>query len=249
MAEHYRFFNSTEGDIREYQAADFAEYFSRFISDGVFSEGGSLGLKVTTSGGLGVSVSPGYAFIKGYMYHNDSALSLTLDNADATLDRIDRIVLRFDEVNRTINLAVKKGALASTPTAPSLTNTTALKELSLAQIRVRKGSSSIGSITDERLTEYCGQVSMLIDVPVADMWDIYNHTLDEIETEWEDQKNEIGGEWQDQNQAIDSEWDIIKSNFNSWFESRQQSVGVEVYTGKTEPANIVAGDIWLREVD
>lgn len=27
MAEHFRFFNSAPGDMREYQAAEFAEYF------------------------------------------------------------------------------------------------------------------------------------------------------------------------------------------------------------------------------
>ena len=76
MAEHYRFFNSTEDDVREYLAAEFAEYFSRFLSDGLYTENGRAGLKVSPGVGLQVQVATGYAFVRGYMYHNDAALTL-----------------------------------------------------------------------------------------------------------------------------------------------------------------------------
>ena len=79
MAEHYRFFNSMVEDVREYLAADFAEYFSCFLSDGLYTEDGKAGLKVSPGAGLGVEVAPGYAFIRGYMYHNDAPLTFELD--------------------------------------------------------------------------------------------------------------------------------------------------------------------------
>lgn len=239
MTEHYRFFNSTEGDIREYNANEFAEYFNRFVSDGIFSEGGSLGLKVTNTSGMSISVAPGYAFIKGYMYKNDAGRPFTLDNADATLDRIDRVVLRFDEVNRIINLAVKKGTLASSPIPPTLINTSTLKELSLSQIRIKKGATSISvaDVTDERLTEFCGQVSMLIDVPVNDMWNIYNNTLSQIEEKWTMDKN-----------AVNNEWDILKSQFDDWFSGKQLMAGGLVFSGVIEPTEAVAGDYWFKEL-
>ena len=75
MAEHYRFFNSADGDVREYTASEFAEYFSRFLSDGLYTENGKAGLQVTSGDGLSVKIATGYAFVRGYMYHNDMELS------------------------------------------------------------------------------------------------------------------------------------------------------------------------------
>jgi len=203
LAEHFRFFNSTENDIREYQASEFAEYFSRFLSDGIYTENGQMGLKVTTVNGFNIKVSPGYAFIRGYMYKNDADINITLDSSDAVLDRIDRVVLKLDIVSRTMNIQLKKGTMGSQPSPPSLIDNASVKELPIAQIRVNANSRS-GIIKDERMA-----VHSLIDIPYEDML----------------------------------------NEFNEWFEQRKQSVGVEVYSGKEEPPNIVPGDIWLREVD
>lgn len=171
MSEKYRFFNYSEGDEVEYQASEFAEYFSRFLSDGVYTESGQLGLKVSSGSGLSINVATGYAYVRGYMYHNDDILNKALDAPDSVLDRIDRIVLRFDEVNRNIKIEVKKGAFSSSPTPPTLINSSTVKELSLAQVRIRKNATSISAtdITDERLSEFCGMVSLLVDVPLNDL--------------------------------------------------------------------------------
>lgn len=221
MAEHYRFFNSAEGDVREYLAAEFAEYFSRFLSDGLYTENGQAGLKVTPGTGLGVQVATGYAFVRGYMYHNDAPLSFDLDPADSVLDRMDRVVLRFDEVAREIRLGIKTGTFSSTPTAPSLEITATVKELGLAQVLVKHGATAIRQqdITDERLTDACGLVSSLIEVPAQEMWDAWNLALAGIE-----------GDWQ------------------GWFESVQNDLGVRVLIGETEPADIQPGDLWFRVV-
>jgi hypothetical protein len=64
MAEHCRFFNSAEDDLREYTAAEFAEYFSRFLSDGLYTINGRAGLKVTPGAGLSINIDTGYAFIR-----------------------------------------------------------------------------------------------------------------------------------------------------------------------------------------
>lgn len=207
MAEYSRFFNDVDGD-REFQAGDFAEYFSTFLSNGIFPENGDLGLKVTEDSTMRVKVAPGYAFIDGYMYKNDGPLFFTLENSDTLMDRIDRVVIRFDEHEREIKTTVKTGTAGSSPTPPELENTDLVKELSLAQIRVKKNSVNI-EIADERYGEYCGVVSSLITIPVQDMWD---------------------------------QW-------NEWFENRQNEIGVRVVNGKTEPPGLVAGDIWLRELD
>lgn len=180
MAEYSRFFNDVDGD-REYQASDFAEYFSTFLNDGIFPENGDLGLKVTEDSTMRVKVEKGYAFINGYMYKNDSSLFFTLSNSDTLMDRIDRIVIRFDEHGRKMTTVVKEGVPASNPAPPKLEDTDLVKEIPLAQIRVKKNSSTI-VITDER---YNNVVSSLVTIPVQDMWDEWN--------EWfENRQNEIG---------------------------------------------------------
>ena len=174
MAEYSGFFNSIVGDVREYSAAEFAEYFSRFISDGVYSENEQLGLRVTADG-MNANVATGFAYIRGYVYKNDTELSKPIEPADNTLNRIDRLVLRFDEVEREIRAEVKTGSYSSSPAPPSLENTGTVKELSLAQIRVNAKASTV-QVTDERLTEYCGQVSLIIDMPLNDLmaeWDAW----------------------------------------------------------------------------
>ena len=176
MAEHYRFFNSAEGDIREYTASEFAEYFSRFLTDGLYAENGKAGLQVMPDIGLNISIDIGYAFVRGYMYKNDAVLIKQLEPADTILDRVDRIVLRFDEVARTINIITKKGEFSSTPQPPVVEITSTVKEMTLAQVRIRKNATNITAqdITDERFTDTCGLVSSLIDIPVQEMWNVWN---------------------------------------------------------------------------
>lgn len=168
MAEHFRFFNSTEQDIREYQASEFAEYFSRFLSDGVYVENELMGLKVSTINGFNIKVSPGFAFIRGYMYKNDSDINFTLDGADNVLDRVDRVVLKLDIVNKTMNIQLKKGTMGSQPSPPNLIDNASTKEIPIAQIRINKNSTS-GIITDERIP-----VHSLIEIPYEDMVEEFN---------------------------------------------------------------------------
>ena len=168
MAEYYSFFDSTENDIREYRASQFAKYFSRFLSNGIYTENGLMGLKISTVSGLNIKVSPGFAFIKGYMYENDSDISFVLDPADVILERIDRVVLRLDIVNRKINTQLKKGTMGSIPSPPVLIDDSSVKELPIAQIRINKNATT-GTIKDERRP-----VSSLIDIPYDDMLDEFN---------------------------------------------------------------------------
>ncbi|WP_052087698.1 hypothetical protein [Paenibacillus wynnii] len=216
--EKFRFFNSTESDIREYTAADYAEYFGLFLSDGLYTENGNAGLRVVTDAGLNCSIESGYALIRGYMYHNDSLLIKTLAPADTMLDRIDRVALRFDEVAREIKVVIKKGIAASNPVVPALTITATVKELGLAQIHVRKGATtlSVADITDERLTS-AGLVSSLISIPAAEMWNVWNSSLASIQSAWD-----------------------------SWFATIQNTVGNRLAVGDTAPANPIAGDVWMH---
>ncbi len=240
MAEHYRFFDSAEGDVREYLASEFAEYFNRFLSDGLYTENGKAGLGVTPGeDGLSVQIDTGYAFVKGYMYKNDTVMTKQLDVSDSMLDRIDRVVLRLDEVDRSIHVEIKTGTFSSTPQPPSIEVTSTVKELTLAQVRANKGATAVTAkdITDERFADTCGLVSSLIEIPAQEMWDIWNATLNDIEIAWANKQGDIQGEW-----------DGIKASWQLWFENVQSDLGTRILIGATEPSNIQAGDVWWKEL-
>lgn len=160
----YGFFNSVNGD-RLYDADDISNFFYKLISDGVFVTP-STSLQVTASSGMTVSVAAGYGMIKAKYINNDSPAYLTLDSADSTNPRLDRVVLGLNYANRAISLYIKKGTAAATPTAQTLTRTAGvLWELSLATIEVSAGATAItqANITDDRgNSELCGYVTGMI---------------------------------------------------------------------------------------
>jgi hypothetical protein len=157
------FFNSTSGD-RMYDAADFAGYFAKLVSSGIFYTNAD-NLRVTPGGGLSVNVLAGSAWINGYAYENTETLNLTIAAADGVNPRIDRVAVRWDAVERQISAAVLTGRAAASPTAPSLTRSDSIYELALADIAVAAGAVSLaaGDITDRRMdTSLCGTVNSLI---------------------------------------------------------------------------------------
>lgn len=174
MAEIFKFFNSAPGDERWHYASDFADYFGSVLSSGLISNGDSpVGLQVTVNNGtMTTSVAIGKAIVKGYSYENTTPLTLTHSIPEQTLDRIDRVVLRLDLKNasRFIKVFVKEGVSALEPVPPSLQRDQYIYELSLAQVRIRKNTSSIvvSDIKDERADEnLCGIVQSLITVPTS----------------------------------------------------------------------------------
>ena len=91
MAQKYGFFNSVNSD-RVYDANDVAKFLSKFFTNGVFNNT----LQVTANDNMTVSVSTGSANINGYVYENTDTLTLDIDEADGTLNRIDSVVDRLD---------------------------------------------------------------------------------------------------------------------------------------------------------
>ena len=154
MAEQYRFFGSAEGDTRQYNQTEFAEVLSRLLKNGYFPEvDNELEVVASDPADMTVEVKSGQAWINGYWYKNDSNKVLNINPAHATLNRIDRVALRLDIVNdRKIEAVVIQGTPASNPVPPALTRTSQIYEISLAQIYVAAGVTSISqsAITDER---------------------------------------------------------------------------------------------------
>jgi hypothetical protein len=153
MSEGYGPFNSGAGAT--FQEDKWREFFGNLISSGVFKSAkvnGSAGgdLAVSAGSGLSVNIATGVAMTYGFFYENDATLNKTLITANPSLPRIDRIVVKLDVSARTVLIVVKPGTAASSPSAPTLTQTSSIYELSLAQVRVNAGATSPTSITDER---------------------------------------------------------------------------------------------------
>ena len=157
------FFNSSGGD-RVYSATDFAAYFGRLVSNGIFYSV-ATNLQITPGSGMAVSIAAGSAWINGYSYENTDTLTLNLATASGVNPRIDRVVVRFSSVERHIYLAVLTGTPAEIPVAPALIRTNDTYELGIADILVPKGSVAITALnmTDTRLnTALCGLVNSLV---------------------------------------------------------------------------------------
>ncbi|GHU82908.1 hypothetical protein AGMMS50284_5550 [Clostridia bacterium] len=157
------FFNSSGGD-RVYNATDFAAYFGDLISNGIFYRTADS-LKVTAATGMNVTVQPGSAWINGYHYNNSTPLDLPITTANGVNGRVDRVVLRWDNVGRRIYLAILTGVPASIPLQPELTRNSDIWELALANIFVNKGVVNIiaDNISDLRLfPDLCGLVNSLV---------------------------------------------------------------------------------------
>lgn len=157
------FFNSSSGD-RVYDATDFATYFGSLVSNGIFYKTAN-NLKVTATTGMNVIAQSGSAFINGYHYQNTTPLELDIQTADGVNPRIDRVVIRWSNIDRNIHLAVNSGVPSATPTPPDLTRNNDVYELGIADIFVARGTISIvtENITDTRLnTSLCGLVNSLV---------------------------------------------------------------------------------------
>lgn len=170
------FFNSVlDGDgkpDRRYLAEDFAEYFSSFISNGIFPNP-KTNLQVEANNDMTITVLEGKAWINGYFYINTDNYVLSLAPADGFLNRIDRVVLRLDHIDREIRLYIKQGEFASDAVAKELQRDKDAYELSLADIQVNAGATKITNddIIDTREDNYlCGWVHRTITQKVPASW-------------------------------------------------------------------------------
>lgn len=173
MAIKYGFFNSVDGD-RKYNADDISSYFVKLISNGVFATPSTC-MKVNAKSGMTVTVNAGFGFINAKYIQNTSDYDITLDTADTTNPRIDRVVIGLNTSNRAITIYVLKGTAAATPEAPALTRTSTIYELCLAEITVAANATEItqADIADKRgYSSLCGYVTGLIQqIDTTDLFD------------------------------------------------------------------------------
>lgn len=184
-----RFFPLNEID---YDASDWQRYFKQFISNGVFVNPTSQLQVIADGTSMKVNVKIGNAYINGILYSLDSDYTLNIGVADGALNRVDRIVVRYDVVGNSVELAVKKGSFASSPVAPAVTRTADMYELALADIRINKGVTKItqADITDLRSNaELCGFVKGLIEE--IDTTDLFAQFQSSFDTWFEHMKGQL----------------------------------------------------------
>lgn len=151
--------SETEEYDRVYVAEQFANYFKLFVGNGVFVSPANQ-LKVIAGTGLNVVVKAGWAFINGFWYHNDSDYSIALASNSAGSNRVDSIVLRMSQTNRSVNLVSLTGST-------EIIRGETTYDIKLAEIIVRPSATSIldADITDTRPNEsVCGFVKGLVEV-------------------------------------------------------------------------------------
>jgi len=148
------FDRTVDGDfLTRYIGGLFTDGVASFLEDCFFVEAGE---------GLTVNIKSGMALVGGKLCYDDNDYTLTLGDADTTYSRYDRVVLRLDVVNRTIEIAILQGVASANPYKPDLTSTTDIIELSLATILRKANETSLtqSQITDDRLNEnLCGVIS------------------------------------------------------------------------------------------
>lgn len=188
-------------------------------TNGVFASVGDA-LKVTANNNMTVTVGIGGGHIEGALFYNTAPITLKIDAASATLNRIDRVVAQFNtSVSvRAVSIAVRAGVAATNPVAPELRRESNFYEIALADISVKKGVTSISTsaITDQRLNnELCGEVIAAIPTPVdtTDLWNQYEASLNEwLDTVAAALDETLAGNLQNQITALEEDINAVKQN-------------------------------------
>lgn len=157
MAEKYGPFNSGTG--ASFDETQWREWLANLFSPGVIksakvsgSAGGDLAVSVV-GGNMNINIATGCGFVYGFAYENDSTATKTIATQGGGLNRIDYVVLKLDFVARTVLITVKSGTPASSPVAPSLTQSATTWEVPLCQVFVPNGAAALvsGNLTDSRV--------------------------------------------------------------------------------------------------
>lgn len=124
-------------------------YYNTFVSG--FSLSKKNG-KIEATGGLEITIGENMGVIDGISFYWDSAISLVLAPGSNAV-RIDSIVLRKNQIERSISLAIKKGTPNINPKPPKITEDhLGIYELKICDVQVEAQSLNISqkSINDKR---------------------------------------------------------------------------------------------------
>lgn len=179
-------------------------------TSGVFAASGNASVTALATPAMAVQISDGTGWMSnsgndGVVWWNDhnsvngSQLQIQIDSADGTLDRIDRIIVEWKTTNYVDypEIKVLKGSKGSEPSAPALTNNSTVRQISLAQISIAAGTTTItdSMITDERLdSSVCGLVTDGIEIDTTTIDNQFQAFLAAIERELQELESGTGVE-------------------------------------------------------
>ena len=171
---------------RAISSAPLRKLTKKLFSDGVLPNP-STNMQVTAVSGATVKVLNGFALCNGCMKLQETDLEIILPTSDASLDRIDTVVLRLDDNDdvRACEFYVVSGAAASTPQAPALTKTDSIYELGLANIYRKANSTEVtnANITDTRYdSARCGIISSISEFDTTTLYQQIEADLREFKT-------------------------------------------------------------------
>lgn len=214
-------FNSINGD-RKYKAEEFSEYFATFIGNGIFVKPSDCLQVLAKGNSMKIIIRPGKAWIDGRYIVNTEDYEYTLSPGDASLNRIDRIVVRCDYIDRKMSVSVKKGTLSASPVAPTLKRDADAYELALADIYIAKGALTItqASITDTRLNNnLCGYMhNPIYQVDTTSIFNQYQSWFNNYSVT----KAAEFAKWQkDVTTALEAWIDGQEADFEAWMNKEQ----------------------------
>lgn len=132
----------------------YRETWNSFFTQGVFDS--VTHFRVSPVGGLYLEVSAGSAFVDGVTMISKNVVTLLAENPSMTEDRIDRVVIQNNYIDRYTYIYIKNGDT-------TLIRTDEIYEIGIADILIRR---NITSLTEEDITdlranpEYCGSVTL-----------------------------------------------------------------------------------------
>ena len=241
------FFNSVldqEGvPDRPFNADDFARYFGTLIKNGVFPNPSTNFQCIADQETMSVKMEAGIAWIDGHLRYDDNVHILEIDTADSVLDRIDRIVLRKDVLDRDIHWVVKKGEMSGKPVAPTLQRDENAWELGIADVKVAHGTVSISQsmVTDTRLnTELCGLVTGV--VTQIDTTTLFNQL-----EQWKKEYIEATNTWTTEQEQAFLNWKkLFETAATNWRAGEEQKFQEWLDSIKGILSGDVAGNLQLE---
>jgi hypothetical protein len=183
-------------------------------------------LKVTTEEtDFTINIAAGFAAIEGGLKLETETNTLTVDAADETSNRIDSVILRWDENDdvRECYFYIKKGTPSTEPVRPQLTREGSIYEIGLADILVVANSTILqnSNITDTRYeTDRCGVISSISEF---DTTFIYNQVTSDLADFRNNAESEFSTWTTEQRNAYET-WILQQENtFGVWMGNQQLS--------------------------
>ena len=159
---------------RAITSAPLRKLIAKLLTDGILPNP-STNLQVEAGSGMNVVVNPGFAICAGGLKLEENQLTLAIQAADSNYDRIDTVVLRWNDNDseRICDLYIVEGIPAVSPLRPELTRTESIWELGLADLFINKNSSAISNqrITDTRYeSARCGIISAISEFDTTTLY-------------------------------------------------------------------------------